>query len=294
MESKIIVHEKSFIPWFKEFPFEETEEWGQALRDSIPKTQEAILKDVPDTKSFLKNRGQPLINAVQKMLNDGFVSKKGLAKEAILAIMKSKLYGKNSAKTYRKNLKKALKNFDQGELNNAMVGYHRGQCFGEYRFRDAIELALNGLTTPLIIQPGKEATFISELNNQLISSGILISDSMYDPEYIKLENDKLNSLINKYLKKGLVPFSTGGLSRCDFVLIKDSVTPANSTKPKEIKYEIYKHFLGDTQANKLRATWTVMDESTPPNPQDYLGNHIDLSKQAYFDMELDVQVSEKD
>lgn len=294
MKGKIIFHKKApKVPWFRRFPFKKTEEWGQALRDSIPKTIEAILKDVTDTKSFSKNRGQPLINAVQKMLNDDFVNRKGLTKKAIIRIMKSKLYGKKSAKTYRKNLKKALKTFDQGELNSAMVGYHRGQCFGEYRFRDAIELVLNSLTSPLIIQPGKEAKFISKLHNQLISSGILISDSMYDPECIKLENDKINRLINEYLKKGIVPFQTGGDSHCDFVLIPESVTPANSKEVKEIKYKIYAHFLGENQANKLRATWIEIDESKPFNPNDYLGNHTDPLKQAYFDMNLDIQVTSR-
>jgi hypothetical protein len=290
MESRIIVCEKAFIPWFKEFPFEETEAWGRALRDSIPKTEKGTLNAVPDNKAFRKKIGDPTIASVDKMLKDDFVSRKGLSKEEIIRIMNSKLYGKKSAKNYRKNLKRALKTFDQGELNSAMVGYQRGQSFGEYRFREAIELALGWLTP--YINPAKQDLCAGKLMNQLMSSGILISDLAYDPEYFKPENDKTNSLINEYIREDIVPFKTGGASHMDFVLIPESVTPANSKEVTGKKYKIYKRFLGEEQANKLRATWIIMDESLrPPNPNDYMGNHTDLSKQAYFDMNLDIQVS---
>lgn len=294
MESKIIFCEKVFIPLFKEYPFEATEAWGVALRNSMPKRQKAILKAVPNAESFFKKIGVPTLDNIQKMLSDDFISKCGLTKDQLIRILNRKFSGKKLARTYRKNLRSGLKTFDQGELNSAMVGYHRAQCFGEYRFREPLAITLGYLIPLLIIQPGKEGEFISKFYNQLISSGILISDLQYDPEYIKPENDKIKRLINEYLRKEIVPFATGGKSRCDFVLIKDSVTPTNSKEIQEIKYEIYKHFYGLEHANKLRAAWTVMDESTPPDPNDYLGNHIDPSKQAYFNMYLDIQVSQKD
>jgi len=292
MKGKIIFHEKAFIPWFKEFTFAETEEWGQALRDSIPKTLEGILKGVPDDETFRKTIAKPLIVAVRKMIGHGFVSRQGLTQELILALMKVKLKSEDATKNYQDSVKLAYEAFDQGELNSAMVAYQRGKSFGAYRFREAIENALGWLTP--FIQPAKQGRFKSKLNNQVERSGKLISHLNFDPEYIKPENDKINALINQYIRKDIVRFITNGKSHCDFILILESVVPANSAKVKEKKYEIYKRFYGEEHANKLRATWTVMDESTPPNPQDYLGNHTDPLKQAYFDMTLDVQVSKKE
>lgn len=292
MGSKIIVNLKAFIPWFKQFPFEATEEWGDALRDNIPKTKKAIRKGVPDDKAFFEKIGKPTLDNLDKMLRPGFVNQKGVTKEVILAIARAKLKGKNAAKKYNQSVKKGFIIFDQGELNSAMVGYHRGQCFGEYRFAKAIELAL-GCLLPIIL-PAKEGRFKSKLGRQLMSSGKLISHLAFDPAYFKPENDKINRLLNEDCQDDLVPFATGGDSHCDFMLIKDNFTPTNSKEVQEIKYEIYKHFISEKHANKLRAAWSVMDESIPPNPQDYLGNHIDPSKQAYFDMNLDIQVSKKD
>jgi len=297
MEGKIIVRENVVSPWFKEYPFEETEKWGAAYRANIPKTKKAIVKDVSDPESFNKNRAQPVLAAIDKMLNPNFISRKGLPKEVIIAIAKAKLSGKNTARKYKKNVNRGYRTFDQGDLNSAMVGYHLSQSFGEYRFKDAIEKALGWLLP--FIQPclpaGRPAQgkFRLKFGNQVERSGKLISKLAYDPKYIKPEDDKINRLINEYIREGIVPFETFGDSHCDFYLIPESVTPADSKKVKEIKYEIYKHFLGEEQAKKLRAIWIIKDYPTPPDPNDYLGNHIDPHKQAYFDMELDVQVTRK-
>ncbi len=274
MESKIIVNLKAFIPWFKQFPFEATEEWGDALRDNIPKTKKAIRKGVPDDKAFFEKIGKPTLDNLDKMLRPGFVNQKGVTKEVILAIARAKLKGKNAAKKYNQSVKKGFIIFDQGELNSAMVGYHRGQCFGEYRFAKAIELAL-GCLLPIIL-PAKEGRFKSKLGRQLMSSGKLISNLAFDPAYFKPENDKINRLLNEDCQDDLVPFQTaersgvptnvgsGDLpvpsetgrqtgSHCDFVLIKDNLTPTNSKEVQAIKYEIYKHFYGEAHILRRRS-----------------------------------------
>ena len=288
MESKIIVREKAVIPWFKDFSFEETKAWGQALRDSIPKTLEGILKGVPDNETYRKTIAKPLIVAVRRMLGRGFVSRAGLTQELRLALMKAKFKSEDAAKNYIDSVKLAYEAFDQGELNSALIAYHLGRSFGAYRFREAIEKALGWLTP--FIQPAKQGRFRQKFSNQILHSGKLITDLAYHPERIKLENDKINSLINKYLKKGLVPFATGGASHCDFIPIPDSIRLFYSTEPKEIKYKTYKRFISEKQANNLRSLWPVIDESTRPDPNEYIGHP---EKPAYFDMELDIQISKK-
>ena len=299
MESKIIVREKAVIPWFKDFSFEETKAWGQALRDSIPKTLEGILKGVPDNETYRKTIAKPLIVAVRKMLGHGFVSQAALTQELRLALMKSKLKSEDAAKNYIDSVKLAYEAFDQGELNSALIAYHLGRSFGAYRFREAIEKALGWLTP--FIQPAKLGGFRQKFHNQILHSGKLITDLAYHPERIKQENDIINSLINNYLKKGLVPFATAersgvptnvgrGASHCDFIPIPDSIRLFYSTEPKEIKYKTYKRFISEKQANNLRSLWPVIDESTRPDPNEYIGHP---EKPAYFDMELDIQVSKK-
>lgn len=283
-----IIREKAGIPWVKEVSYEETEKWGQALRDSIPKTLEAILKGVPDNETYRKKIVKPLIVAVRKMLGNGFVSKLGLPKKLIIEIMKVKLTGEDAAKNFIDSVKLAYEAFDQGELNSAMIAYHLGNSFGPSRFRDAIENALGWLTP--FIQPAKQGRFRSKFHNQVERSGKLISNLAYHPEYIKQGNDIISRLINEHLRKGLVPFSTDGDSHCDFILIKDSIILYDSTKVKEIKYETYKHFISEKHANILRPLWRVIDESIPPDPNEYIGHP---EKPAYFDMELDVQVSKR-
>jgi len=299
MKGKIIFHEKAVIPWFKDFSFEETKTWGQALRDKIPKVLEEILKGVPDSETFRKKIAKQIIVAVRRMLGRGFVSRQGLPKKLIIEIMKAKLTGEDAYKNYIDSVKLAYEAFDQGELNSALIAYYLGESFGEYRFRDEIEKALGWLTP--FIQPAKLGGFRQKFHNQILHSGKLITDLAYHPERIKQENDIINSLINNYLKKGLVPFATAersgvptnvgrGASHCDFIPIPDSIRLFYSTEPKEIKYKTYKRFISEKQANNLRSLWPVIDESTRPDPNEYIGHP---EKPAYFDMELDIQVSKK-
>jgi len=337
MEGEIIVRETAVSPWIKQNPFEETEKWGGSYLQNIAKTRRAVVKAVPDDETFQEKIAQPAIDRVRKTLRDGMVNRKGLPKEAILKLMEAKMKRKGTAEKYRENLKKGYREFDQGDLNNAMVRHHLKKCFGVERFRDAIELANNRLA-PFIIPPRKQGGFKRELGNQLRHSGKLISELAYDPKYLKIENDKINSLINKCLRLviasvvprlslrippkrdeaislginsaissglpraptgsprndntcDLVPFSTGGESHCDFVPIPGSVRPFDSKEVLDIKYEIYKHFLGEAQANRVRAVWTVKDYSgIQIDPNEYIG-HPD--KLAYFDMELNVQISKR-
>ena len=313
--SKILVCEKApKVPYFKHYSFEAIEEWGQALRDSIPKTLEAILKGVPDNETFRTKIVKLLIVAVRKMLGNGFIGPQGLPQKLRLEIMKARLTGEDAAKNFIDCVKLAEEAFDQGELNSAMIAYYLGTSFGPHRFRDAIELTLK-LLTPYI-QPAKQGSFSSKLNNQVLRSGKLITDLAYHPDIRKQENYIINSLINKDLARGchcerseaipldchglrprnddmagIVPFTTGGDSHCDFILIKDSIRLYYSTEPKEIKYETYKRFISEKHANKLKSLWPVIDESIRPNPDEYIGHP---EKPAYFDMELSVQISKRE
>lgn len=283
-----IIREKAFIPYFKHYPFEVVEQWGQALRDNIPKTLEGILKGVPDNKTFRTKIVKLLIVAVRKMLGNGFIGPQGLPKKLRLEIMEAKLTGEYADENFIDCVKLADEAFDQGELNSAMIAYYLGTSFGPNRFRDAIELVLGWLTP--FIQPDKQGSFSSKLNNQVLHSGKLITDLAYHPDIRKPENDKINSLINEHRRKWLVPFSADGDSHCDFILIPDSIVLFDSTKIKDKKYETYKHFISEKHANILRPLWRVIDESIPPNPDEYIGHP---EKPAYFNMELDIQVSER-
>lgn len=289
MKSKILVNEKAFIPYFKHYPFETVEQWGQALRDNIPTVLEALLKGVRDDETYRKKIVKLLIIAVRKMLGNGFIGLSGFPEKLRIEIAKAKLTGEDADKNFIDCVKLADEAFDQGELNSAMIAYYLGTSFGPNRFRDVIEKALGWLTP--YIQPDKQGRFREKFHNQVERSGKLITGLAYDPEYIKQGNDIIYRLINEHLRKGIIPFSAGGASHCDFVLIKDSIILYDSAKSKEIRYETYKRFISEKHADKLKSIWRVIDESIPPNPDEYIGHP---EKSAYFDMNLDIQVSEKD
>ncbi|MBI4739117.1 hypothetical protein HY772_06165, partial [Candidatus Woesearchaeota archaeon] len=288
MNGKILLSRKVVIPWFNEFPYKETRQWGKAYRAKLPDTRQAALKAVPDPKTFRKRMAKPIIDSVQRMLRDDFVSRKGLTKKQIISRMKKELNAPTTAQKYRNGIKQGFKTLDRVGLNRAMAEYQLGQTFGAYRFRAAIESVLEWMTG--IIQPKKLGKFRAELGNQLLSSGILISKMMYAPDIIQGENDKVNRLINKYIRKVIIPFQTGGPSHCDFVVIPASVTSVDSTKVKEIEYKIYSSHLGKKKADYLRRTSIEKDYSaTPPNPDDYRPGKP--GPEAYFDMELDIQIT---
>jgi len=303
MEGKILFHLKAFIPGFKPIPqIEEAENWGESYYDNIKKTTDALLND---PEAFGKKMAKPILDTARRMLSDDFVSKKGLTKEQIITALQKKLNDPATAEKYRQGIKQMAQKV-KDDLPQMKERRARGMTFSA-KGEDAIKLVENWLTgnpkskrllskhdevlsgePMLICQPAKQGKFKSKLHNQLMRSVKNISDLGYDPKFRKRENDKINRLVNNYLRKDIIPFSTGGTSHIDFVVIPESVTPADSREVKEIQYKIYSSFMGEVKAQKLRAESEEKDYPTPPDPDDYLGKP---GKKAYFDMYLDISVA---
>jgi hypothetical protein len=142
----------------------------------------------------------------------------------------------------------------------------------------------------LVTLPERIGEFKRELRTLLRRVLDIIQCAHYAPSVVAKQNDRLNQFMNDYRCPELEPFSTGGVSHIDFIVVRESVIPADSKEVKEIEYKIYSFFIGEAKAKHIRATSIEKEYHYPLNPDDYIGNP---NQKAYFDMYLDIQVAGK-
>jgi len=147
-----------------------------------------------------------------------------------------------------------------------------------------------------------------QLRTLLVKLTGIISDANFLDEEVKDAEGRINKLVRGFIKDepaGMSPDVHRGAGRFEvsvkFVLVPESVTPADSKEVMEIKYKINEFFLGGKIANHLRRTSIEKDYITRPDPDEYIG-HPDQpagspalmrGKSAYFDMFLDIRVLQR-
>lgn len=309
MENNILLHLKVYIPRFNLFPFEKAKNWAEETYLKAENTKKQLLKSVPDAETLKKKIAQPLFDTTQKLISPGFVSKSGLSTEIILKRMKAKLESKEFTKKYRKAVKQGFRNINKETLDYSAAEYALAMTFGAWRFIGPIEDKDKGackvvetffsrtsdaqqllrekdellVGEPLLIgETKKQGVFKRKLHNQLMSSGQVITDCNYDEEVINSENNKINNALNEFIRNDIAPFSNTGWSHLDFIVKPENVEYSDSPVIRNIMYKIYKYFMGQIYADKLKTRW----ESTPPSK-------IDEGKKKYPEMYLDIQVMGK-
>jgi 1-acyl-sn-glycerol-3-phosphate acyltransferase len=133
----------------------------------------------------------------------------------------------------------------------------------------------------LITDPTRAGQLRKQLQNLLLHLGEFISAAHYSDEEIKKANRRINELVQGFTLAN--PEVHIGLE-----VDPDSVTPSDSRKVLEIKYQINERFLGEEKAKARRAECVEKIYPTSLDPTGYIGNP---NKKAYFDMFLDIQVS---
>ncbi|MFH1229939.1 MAG: hypothetical protein V1709_00440 [Planctomycetota bacterium] len=134
-----------------------------------------------------------------------------------------------------------------------------------------------------VIPPERSGEFKRKLPTLLKQMLDIIQCAHYAPSVVAKQNDRLKQFVDSYVNSEFVV-------SIKWVVIPESVIPADSTEVKEIEYKIYEHFLGEEKAKHIRAQCIETAYRYPLNPADYLGNP---NQKAYFDMFLDIQISKR-
>ena len=323
MENKVICALKVFLPGYNEFPVKKAKYWAEKYYGAAKSTGKSLLKAIPDVATFRKKLGQPVIRLIDEYISPDFVTQSGLDKQAIMNKLVKRFRDRKTAQKYFDNVKRTYRTVKgipakriKDSLSFSAAEYALKMTFGAWRFlgpiqhrgRGAFALAeayLCGKPRPSLIRPQDKMIFNHpvclttparvngfrmKLHNQLMHSAANIIDRQYATRAIGDENDAINRLVNKFALEEFVPFAPGGLSHIDFVIHPDSIMPDDSPEIADIRYRIYKYFLGQEMADHLIAPWYTTRWVTKGRSGEYLGNP---DKLCYVDMHLDIQVAKK-
>lgn len=319
MTPKILTHLKVFIPKYNEYPLDKAQRWADKYYARTRHISGHRRQAVRTQKAVKEKVIKPLFKAFERMLNKNFVSKSGLTARAILNKMKDSL-DKKGGKKYLDNLERAHRKIDgvpakyiKDRLPLGAANYAQKMTFGIWRLtgpldktgKGALNIVLDWLTgittTPkflrkqdeaaagspeLITTPGRQGRFNRQLRSYLMHAFALICQSNYQTEVLKEQNDRVNQLINKFIRKDFVPFTTAGLSHLDFVLYPETAELSNSSRSNEIRNKINEFFLGK-KAIPLPRSVTF----GKVKPSNFIGH---LLQPIHLDMYLDLQVTKKE
>lgn len=244
-------------PYFTEIPPEISAKWLSGAKKAASKTYQGIQKAIKTQKDFKEKIAKPLENEIASFLNPKWVSKHGLTYEDVMNKTHDSLAhaGKRYFQArqaafesggYEKGLASGQKEYDKkwcaytGPLN----GYKAGHILGLARMaimalagvRSLVDY-LRAQKTPVVGEPAIITTpeklnkFKRILDSRIVHWGSEIITLDFAGHIIERANEELNQLINEYRKEGIVPFTSGGDSRIDFMVIS---TP-DSTKPGGIR-----------------------------------------------------------
>ena len=316
MESAGISHILVYISGYNKFPLAKVQKKDPAqVKEQLVHRKSGQQKAVLTFEEYLEKIARPQLEAFIKMLNPEFVSKAGLTRDEIINKKRAYLFSREAYENYIKDFSNEDITRIIEELPQKSADSARKKVFGDWRLagplspdsKSALEIIIGWLDgnkkivkflraqdkllqgKPVqVIPPERVGEFKLKLRTLLKRVLGIIQCAHYAPSVVQEQNDRLNQLVNTYLGSDFVPFTTGGASHIDFIVVRESVIPADSTEVKEIVYEIYSSAECEEKAKKLRATWIEKDYLTKPDPNEYIGNP---DKQAYFNMYLDIQVS---
>lgn len=283
------------------------------MKKDLAHSKSGQRKAAPTYEEYRENIAQPQLDGFIKMLNPEFVSRAGLTRDEIISNFRDKAFDRSAYENYIKKLsprqitriieslpaksadevrRKVFKQWplvgpltkDGVSALKIILGWLGGDAKAAGLIRPKDKL-LQGGPAPVL-----SGNFKRKLWTLLTRALDIIQCGHYDPTVVSGQNDRLNQFVNSYLCPDFVPFTAGGASHIDFVVVPETVTPADSKEVLDIKYKINAFFLGQAKAKDTRASMIEKDYPGPLNPDEYIGNP---DKKAYFDMFLDIRVSVK-
>ncbi|MBI4835583.1 MAG: hypothetical protein HY811_12290 [Planctomycetes bacterium] len=249
--SNIVSHGMLMIGWPLDTPTEVGEKWAANMKANALRIYQSILAKIPDKGKFQERIAGPASTGYAGYVNPGFVSRRGNEVSDILDGQVANLrdsYEKfvrnlehafetvdgDQAKRFKEKVEKAKENFMEGMARRTLI-------FGGTRVkgRGAAAIAPHWLVNDQrvmdwlraddkVLEGGPfrvckiqdRSAFKAALTERVIQAGVRIIKSGFSPMVIAKENNQTNNLVQKFIDPslGLESFSTGGLSRLDFIL----------------------------------------------------------------------------
>jgi len=333
-ENSFLSHTRIYIPGYNEYPLEKAERWAERYYQGLRHTSAQQRKAIPTQKAFFERIARPNLDWFRMFTQPefkGIISRKGRDWEDIYARMKSKLLSPKTARKYLKYTKKAYQVKDgikakdiKDWLPHTAANYAMEMTFGAWRYLGTIDgqgegafvLASEWLTGRndclnffrdkdqrlqghpiLITAPERASEFRMALRNKLAQAVMIIDVCNYASDKVKKQNDKINELVNGFIRPEIMPFSaeggsasggkTDGDSHINFVVLPETAKLRQGQELRELRYRICKHFFDKPSLQNLLIAPEYMNRIIPSLVPTLIGNP---DYQLCADMYLDIKV----
>ena len=246
-----VSHAILMIGWPLDTPTELGEKWADNMKANALRIYQNLLAQIPDSGKFQERLVGPAATGYEGFVKPAFVSRKGKELTHILDGRVANL--RDSYEKFVRNLEHAFETVDgvtakrfKEKVDKAKESFLEGLArrtliFGgtKVKGRGAAALAPHWLVKDnrvmgwlreddkvleggpfLVCKIPDRSAFKAALTERLVQSGVRIIKSGLSTTVIASENDQTNNLVQKFVDSilGLNPFTTGGLSRLDFIL----------------------------------------------------------------------------
>jgi len=241
-----IFNARLVAPYFTEIPPEIREKWVSGSKKAISKTYKGLKKAIKTRKDFEEKIAKPTEKTIASFINPEWSSKHGLTYKDIMNKTRDSLAGAGKryfrarkaiyeSGKYEEKLEFGQKEYGRkwckfiGPLKGYKVGNILGlstmaimALTGDRKLVDYLKarnVPIEGQPTA-ITTPEKLGKFKKILVSRIVHWGSEIITSGYEEWVIKQANAELNQLVNEYRGPEIIPFSSGGASHIDFIIVE--------------------------------------------------------------------------
>jgi hypothetical protein len=232
--------------------------WVAGMKKAAPKISKGLRKVLASLKEYTKTIPKPGIVEMKKWLRPGYRTKAGRTDQEVIKLAEARSlesyhkFKKKIKRLFKKRWGKEAKCFLDtidyrayqaclrvSQLSLPFTGYRdriRGLASFATRWLlgdQTVKYLVIDQDRPLkggpinIISNRQVRQFRQKFCYRIQQAGSPIVKSrkfnQYDPAVIRAENDLTNQLVNQFIRPDIVPFSTGGPSHLDFVVIDEKL-----------------------------------------------------------------------
>jgi hypothetical protein len=252
-------------PYFPQIPPQIEENWVKKMIEAKGKTYRGLKKAIKTRKDFEEKVAKPTEKTIASFINPEWSSKHGLTYKDIMNKTRDSL-----ARAPKRYFQKRKDVFETGKYEEKLEygrkeyarkwckylgplkGYNAGNILG---LSTLAIMALGGNRKlvgylrernvrvegePLVVTtPEKLGKFKKILVSRIVHWGSEIITSGYEEVVIKRANQDLNQLVNEYRREDIIPFTPGGASHIDFIIVEEIPHPLKpGEKIKQLGLEI--------------------------------------------------------
>jgi len=245
-------------PYFTEAPPEIIGKWVSGYKKAAPDAYQGLKKAIKTSNDFKEKIAKPTQKTMASFIDPKFVSRTGHTHRNIMDKTRDSM--DRAGKDYLERAKAGYERAQDEEkvklwrkeyslkwckYLGPLRGYKKGgikglsalgvmALCGDPELKNFLKERIDTIegTPCAVTDPEKPSRFKLILTNRIVHWGSEIINLGYEEQDIKRANQDLNQLVNDYRREEIIPFTSGGASHIDFIVV-EITDPTNPNKKKK-------------------------------------------------------------